>query len=171
MGSGEGLAEKERRGVSWKKQNKFSDMMPEAERLCRRTGSPSSSCRTDEKVFSNAVRSRGHPLLTGKTPGGVAVSQNAIRSGSSGRAYSFINITCDCKQACGSPDNTTRYTWEVSHPNCLWPAAYEAFTVPLITFTLKIHQQILQIRTAKCSIGPHPPEPSVSDRMIILFRK
>lgn len=50
-GGGEGLAEKERRGERWKKQNKFSDTMPEAERLCRRTGSPSSPRRTDEKMF------------------------------------------------------------------------------------------------------------------------
>lgn len=88
------------------KQNKFSDMMPEAERLCRQTGSPSSSCRTEERIFKRRQKQRASPL-TGKRAGGDAVSQHAIRSGSSVRKYNFIFIPCYCRKACGPPHNTT----------------------------------------------------------------
>lgn len=59
-GSGEGLAEKKERSEV-EKQNKFSDIMPEAERLCRRTGSPSSSCPTDGKIFQTPSEAEGIP--------------------------------------------------------------------------------------------------------------
>lgn len=90
-GSSRGLAEKERRGARWKKQNKFSDMPPEAERLCRRTDSPSSSCRTEEKIFKRRQKQRASPL-TGKRAGGDAVSHNVKWSGSSVHVYSFMFV-------------------------------------------------------------------------------
>ncbi|GLD68486.1 regulator of microtubule dynamics protein 2 [Lates japonicus] len=52
-------------------------MMPEAERLCRQTGSPSSSCRTEERIFKRRQKQRASPL-TGKRAGGDAVSQHSI---------------------------------------------------------------------------------------------
>lgn len=90
-GSSGGLAEKERRGARWKKQNKFSDMPPEAERLCRRTDSPSSSCRTEEKIFKRRQKQRASPL-TGKRAGGDAVSHNVKRSGSSVHVYIYTQL-------------------------------------------------------------------------------
>lgn len=115
------------------KQNKFSDKMPEAERLCRRTGSPLSSCRTEERIFKRRQKQRASPL-TGKRADGDAVSQHASRSDSSVRMYSFIFIPCYCRKVCGSPDNTTvcvrvqeirQLIVSVKNilPNCLLPAA------------------------------------------------
>lgn len=88
------------------KQNKFSNTMPEAERLCRQTGSPSSSCRTEERIFKRCQKQRASPL-PGKRAGSDAVSQHAIQSGSSVRKYNFIFIPCLCRKVCGPPDNTT----------------------------------------------------------------
>lgn len=85
------------------KQNKFSDMMPEAARLSGQTNSASSSWRTEERIFKHRQKQRASPL-TGKKADGNAVSQN---TNSSVRKYSFIFIPCYCRKACGPPDSTT----------------------------------------------------------------
>lgn len=47
--------------IEVEKQNKFSDMMPEAERLCRQAGSASSSRTTKERIFKRRQKQRASP--------------------------------------------------------------------------------------------------------------
>lgn len=98
-------------GVRWKNKTNSPTWCP------RRRGSAGGPARLHlpaqltGRFFKRRQKQRASPL-TGKRAGGAAVSQNAIRSGSTVHVYSFIFTTCDCWKACGSPDNTT-CVWEV----------------------------------------------------------
>lgn len=69
------LEEKAEKRSEVEKQNKFSDMMPEAARLCRRTPPLHLPAELKERIFKRRQKQRAS-LLTGKRAGGNAVSQH-----------------------------------------------------------------------------------------------